>query len=142
MGLCPQNCGVFPQQIIERARELGVMGNPNTHRATSAQKGSNFRGAFTSCPITDFRYFGIVREAAIVGALVTKYNHFGNANKELRSRNGCTGMPKTVHDAVDIRKMLPDKTADARVVRNDLKAAVSGLITSGWATHAATWVTP
>jgi len=46
-------------------------------------------------------------------------------------------MPKMVHDAVDIRKMLPDKTADARVVRNDLKAAVSGLITSGWATHAA-----
>jgi len=44
-------------------------------------------------------------------------------------------MPKTVHDTMNIIKVLPDEPADAWVVWDGLEAAVSSLITGGRAAH-------
>jgi len=46
-------------------------------------------------------------------------------------------MPETVHDAVDVRKVLPNETTDPRVSRDDFVTTVSGLVTSGRAAHTA-----
>jgi len=107
-------------------RDQGIIFDPDAHVSGDAEEGADVREVLALRPVVDFGNFGVIRDAAFVGALVSEDGDFRLGNGKLLGGNGGAGAEKAVEDAMDIVDVNPDKVADLRVSRDSLIPSVLG----------------
>jgi len=106
--------------------------DPDAHISSKAKKGADIGEVLAFGPIADLCDLGIVRDAALVVAFVTKNCDFWNCKEELLGRDGGTGAEEAVKDAMYVVGMLPNKVADLAVSRDGLVPTILKFIMSCW----------
>ena len=101
-------------------RDQGIILDPDLHVSGDAKEGVDIREVLALRPVADFGNFGVVRDAAFVGALVSKDGDFRLGDGKLLGRDGGTGAEKAVEDTMDIVDVDPDKAADLWVSGDSL----------------------
>jgi hypothetical protein len=125
----PYKRGAFASKVDKWASDGGVTLDPDAHVARDAKKGMDIGEVLAFRPVTNLGHLGVIRDAAIVVAFVSKNDDFGDGNEKFLRRDGGAGTEKLMEYAVDIVQMFPDEAADLIVSRNHFVPSVLGFIT-------------
>jgi hypothetical protein len=131
--LVPYKRGTFASKVDEWASDGGVTLDPDVHVAHNAKIGTDIREVLAFRPVTNLGHLGVIRDAAIIVAFVSKNDDFGDGDEKFLCRDGGTGTEKSMEYVVDIVQMFPDEVADLIVSRNHFIPSVLGFIMRWWA---------
>ena len=115
---------VFPKQVREYACVVGVVIDEYSDSPECAKETADIRNTFGDGPVPNFSNSGVVGNAPFICTFVSNNDGLGDTEKGLFSRECAAGMFNTLYDAVDVQRVFPNKSANARILRDCLISAI------------------
>src|SRR5487761_1177110 len=128
--LLPCKGCAFSGEVNEWSGDRGIALDPDAHVTGGAKECTDIGEILARGPVSDLVDLGVIGNAAVVIALVSEDDYFGDCYEQLLGRNCGSGASEAVEDAVYIVKVLPDEAAHLIVLGDCLESAVVGLVAS------------
>jgi hypothetical protein len=100
--LVPYERGAFASKVNEWASDGRVTLDLDAYVAHNAKKGMDIGEVLAFRPVTNLGHLGVIRDAAVVVAFVSKNDDFRDGNEKFLCRDGGAGAEKLMEYVVDV----------------------------------------
>jgi hypothetical protein len=122
--------GVFVSEVNEQVCNCQISFDPNMHIPSETKESMDISEGLVVRPVAYLGDFGVVRDTALIVALVLKDNDFEDRDEQLWGRNGGASVVEAMENAVDVVEVLPHKLAHLIIIEDCFESTVVGLIVS------------
>jgi len=84
----PNEGSAFASEVDKRASNAGIVFDPQSHVPGKPEKGADVGEVLAVGPVADSGDLGVVRDAALIVALVPEDDDFWDCNEKLLGGNG------------------------------------------------------